>query len=333
MSSSLSVGAKAPFFNLPAVNLARCISLADYAGRRLVLILLPPLLSDALGASLAGYSQIEQTTRFAELMTDVVAISAAAPDKAQTLVHQASVCFPLLSDPSLQCLGAYVEPASDPKALPVVYLIDEMGVVRAAYDVSNNAGLPSPTAVARAVRRLNAPKPLPASIEDWRLGPDDAAVAIIEYSDYQCEHCMKLHRVMKYLEGAFPGQLLIVHRHLPLRYSHPLAQQASEAAEAAGAQGKFWAMHDSLFGAQGALEREHLILYAREIGLDVVKFALELDSHRYQEAVNDDFKRAVDLGIKRPPTVFINGIVWEETYTEEEMEARIRSLLTDLRTG
>ncbi|MCX6033146.1 MAG: DsbA family protein [Chloroflexi bacterium] len=116
----------------------------------------------------------------------------------------------------------------------------------------------------------------------------------------------------------------MVRRHLPLRATHPLAQLA---AEAAGAQGRFGAMHDRLFAAQGALEREQLIAHAGEIGLNVAQFTADLDGRHHQEVVNEDFKRAVAAGIKLPPMLFVNGVLYEGLRTRQELAARMRSLL------
>jgi protein-disulfide isomerase len=89
-----------------------------------------------------------------------------------------------------------------------------------------------------------------------------------------------VYRLLKEVVPVYGDKLLWIHRHLPLRHSHPLAQGAAEAAEAAGAQGKFWDMHDRLFEAEGALEREQLITYAQDVGLEVDRFTHDLDNRR-----------------------------------------------------
>jgi protein-disulfide isomerase len=212
--------------------------------------------------------------------------------------------------------------------LPTVYLADETATVRLTYEAARYPDLPNPAAVARAARKLNdALRPAAVTAADWRLGPDDAAVVLIEYSDYQCGHCMTLHAALRAVEHDLGDRLLVVHRHLPLRATHPLAQLAAEAAESAGAQGHFWAMHDRLFAARGALEREQLIAYAGEIGLDVAQFTVDLDDRRRQEAVNEDFKRAVAAGIKLPPTLFVNGVLYEGPRTPADLAMRIGGLL------
>ena len=211
---------------------------------------------------------------------------------------------------------------------PTAVLIDEEGRIRAVYDAARYPNLPGPQALARGLRKLNdVPRPAPVTGEDWRVGPLDAPVTLIEYSDYQCHHCAETAAVLKELTALYGERLLLVHRHFPLRQAHPLAQKAAEAAEAAGAQGKFWEMHHRLFAVGGALEREHLAAYASEIGLDTRRFLEELEGGRYEEAVNEDFRSAAASGVRLPPTLFVNGILFEGPRTMQALRARVDSLL------
>jgi protein-disulfide isomerase len=98
-----------------------------------------------------------------------------------------------------------------------------------------------------------------------------------------------------------------VFRHLPLRDVHPHAQLAAEAAEAAGAQGRFWEMHDLLFDHQEALRARDLIRYAEELELDVERFERELRSHEHAGRVARDVESAELSGVSGTPTFFING--------------------------
>jgi protein-disulfide isomerase len=179
--------------------------------------------------------------------------------------------------------------------------------------------------VTRAIKKMvGVPRPTPASLDDWQLGPPDAPVVLIEYADYQCGPCREAYRLLKQIVPLYGDKLLWIHRHLPLRHSHPLAQGA---AEAAGAQGKFWDMHDRLFEAEGALEREQLITYAQDVGLEVDRFTHDLDNRRFRDAVNEDFKLAVRNKIKRPPALFINSLPLEGSRSEGAICARIEKLL------
>src|SRR2546430_12426040 len=116
---------------------------------------------------------------------------------------------------------------------------------------------------------------LPVSKRDHIEGPADAAVTLVEYGDYECPHCGRAYPIIKDIQRRMGRRLRFVYRNFPLRESHPHAQQAAEAAEAAGAQGKFWEMHDRLFERQFALDGEYLIEYAGDLGLDVARFRKE----------------------------------------------------------
>jgi len=305
----------------------RGLAPVELSGQRLVLIFFPADPSEELVAGLARYG--EQLGALTDQSAAVIGISDASAAALEGLSTAQGLSFPLLSDPDRILAAAYAMLAENGAVQPAVYALDEAGVVRASYDVERYPNLPNPAAVVRAFRKLNdAPRPAPVSDDDWRLGQPDAAVVLIEYSDYQCGHCQVLHAALEPALGQFGDRLLLVHRHLPLRATHPLAQQAAEAAEAAGVQGQFWAMHHRLFEARGALEREQLIAYAAELGLDVARFTAEVDGRAHQEAVNDDFKRAVAGGIKLPPTLFINGMLYEGSRTKQELRMRISAILS-----
>ena len=102
-------------------------------------------------------------------------------------------------------------------------------------------------------------------------------------------------------------RLRFVFRQFPLKEAHPHAEAAAEASEAAGAQGKFWEMHDTLFRNQRALDTKDLIDYAAEIGVDANRVAKELASGVYRRKVRDDFRGGIRSGVNGTPTFFING--------------------------
>ena len=97
-------------------------------------------------------------------------------------------------------------------------------------------------------------------------------------------------------------------RHFPLTEIHPHALPAAEAAEAAGAQERFWEMHDLLFENQPALDAPDLLRYARMLGLDVPRFVSEMAEHVHEPRVREDFMSGVRSGVNGTPTFFINGI-------------------------
>src|SRR5205814_5210772 len=109
-------------------------------------------------------------------------------------------------------------------------------------------------------------------------GPADAPVTIVAWSDYACAYCNRVQGTLDHLARLYPGQLRWVHRTLPLDDENTLGP---EAALAAAAQGRFRPMNDRLFGLGGRVDRAAVELLARELGLDMVRFRADLDSHAY----------------------------------------------------
>ena len=100
----------------------------------------------------------------------------------------------------------------------------------------------------------------------------------------------------------------LLYRHYPLSGSHPLAQAAAEAAEAAGGQGKFWEMHALLFEHQTALSEKVFDGYAEQLGLDMGRFRKDLKHRTFEARVREDFKRGVANGVYGTPGLFVNGV-------------------------
>lgn len=148
---------------------------------------------------------------------------------------------------------------------------------------------------------------VPVAERDHVRGPASAPVTLVEYGDYECPHCGRAYPIVKQVQASMGRRLRFVFRNFPLRESHPHAQGAAEAAEAAGAQGKFWEMHDRLFERQFALEDASLMEYALELGLDVERFRQELEGRVYEPRVREDFRSGVMSGVNGTPTFFING--------------------------
>src|SRR5690348_15276899 len=123
---------------------------------------------------------------------------------------------------------------------------------------------------------------LPVSSRDHMRGPTSSGLTLLEYGDYECPHCGAAHPVVQAVRWKMGARLRFVFRHFPLTQIHPHAEKAAEAAEAAGAQRKFWAMHDRLFAHQDALDADSLLGHALSLGLDVARFAADLaqDVHR-----------------------------------------------------
>jgi protein-disulfide isomerase len=167
----------------------------------------------------------------------------------------------------------------------------------------------------------------PVSERDHRQGPLTAPATLVEYGDYECPYCGMAHPITKELKRRLGDQLCFVYRHFPLAQVHPHAELAAEAAEAAGAQGKFWQMHDTLFEHQHALDEVHLVRYAAALQLDTGKFRLELAQHLYADRVGEDFMSGVRSGVNGTPTFFINGLRYDGPYDLETILAAIEEAM------
>ncbi len=140
---------------------------------------------------------------------------------------------------------------------------------------------------------------------DHIRGSANASITLIEFGDFECPYCGQAEPVVRELLA--DRDLRYVWRHLPLTDVHARAQIAAEAAEAAGAQGQFWQMHDLLFSHQDKLQAADLLRYADELGLDVDRFHDELKAHAHATRIAQDVESADVSGASGTPTFFING--------------------------
>jgi Na+/H+ antiporter NhaA len=162
---------------------------------------------------------------------------------------------------------------------------------------------------------------------DHIRGPDEAPVTLVEYGDYECPYCGRAEGTVRELVRDFSQDLRYVFRHLPLEDVHPHAELAAEAAEAAGAQGRFWEMHDLLFADQGALEPVDLRDRAARLGLDVERFWDEVRTRAHARRVTEDVRSADESGVAGTPTFFINGLRHQGSYDVDTLSAAIRLAL------
>lgn len=157
----------------------------------------------------------------------------------------------------------------------------------------------------------------PVGKDDHSAGPDNAPITLVEYGDYECPHCGRAYPILKSIQRKLGNKLRFVFRNFPLSESHPHAEHAAEASEAAAAQKKFWPMHDTLFENQRALDDSDLMAYGGEIGLDVDRFAKEMESERWADAVREDFSTGIRSGVNGTPTFFVNGVRFDGDWTAE----------------
>jgi protein-disulfide isomerase len=160
---------------------------------------------------------------------------------------------------------------------------------------------------------------VPVSEQDHAQGPADAAVTLVEYGDYQCPYCGAAYPVVKGVQRGMGDRLRFVFRNFPISTSHPHAQGAAEAAEAAGAQGKFWEMHDMLYEHQAMLDQGHLLRMAEQVGVEGERFKEDMAERRYETRVRDDFMSGVRSGVNGTPTFFINGVRYDGQVDEAHL--------------
>jgi Na+:H+ antiporter, NhaA family len=145
---------------------------------------------------------------------------------------------------------------------------------------------------------------------DHVRGSAEAAVTLVEYGDFQCPYCGEAYPVVRELRERFGDQLRFVFRHMPLADLHPRAPCAAEAAEAAGAQERFWEMHDRLFEHQLELSDSDLRTHAEAVGVpDGERFDAELRDGVHAARVEEDYRSGAQSGVPSTPRFFVNGMI------------------------
>jgi protein-disulfide isomerase len=137
-------------------------------------------------------------------------------------------------------------------------------------------------------------------------GSKNAPLQVVIFSDFQCPFCKRVEPQLSQLEKEYGSKMHMVWKNYPLPF-HNNAEPAAEAAMAAGAQGKFWEMHDKLFENNTALDRANLEKYAQDLGLNMAKFKSDLDAQKYKDQIQSDTKEGQAVGVNGTPAVFING--------------------------
>jgi protein-disulfide isomerase len=186
---------------------------------------------------------------------------------------------------------------------------------------------PSSPAAPVAAEGTEGPTRLEVSVDDDpSLGPADAPITIVEFSDFNCPYCKKWHtQIYPQLMAAYPDQIRFVYRDFPITSEESLA--AAQAANCAGEQDAYWQFHDSLLSGGLDLGREAYTQYATRLGLDVEALLACLDSGKYIDEVEADARYAAGLGVSGTPTFFINGLPLVGAQPLTEFQAVIESEL------
>jgi protein-disulfide isomerase len=138
------------------------------------------------------------------------------------------------------------------------------------------------------------------------LGPKDARITLVEFSDFECPYCSLAVVEVHSLMAAYPKDVKLIYKQFPLSM-HAHAPLAAAASLAANEQGKFWPMHDILFKNFRKLSRENILVWAKDLGLDMDRFKADLDSKKYESVIQKDVADGEAVGVYGTPAFFING--------------------------
>ncbi len=163
------------------------------------------------------------------------------------------------------------------------------------------------------------------------LGPNNALVTIVEFSDFQCPFCSRVEDTLRAVRQRYGNDVRIVWKNAPLPM-HDRATPAAEAAMAANAQGKFWEMHDLLYQNQRALSDADLERYAQQVGLDMTRYRADMAAHRFAASVTADSQLATRINAQGTPNFFINGTQLVGAQPVERFTALIDAVLARART-
>ena len=191
-------------------------------------------------------------------------------------------------------------------------------------DIHQNSNKPRPNE-AEIVTLKNV-----VTLRDHASGPAEAPVTMVQYGNFECIDCGRAYPVLKQVRSLLLSSLRFVFRHFPTIRTHPHSLRAAEAAEAAGAQGRFWEMHDQLFAHQRALEDRHLLQYARRVGLDDDRFRRDMTENTFLKQIEDDYQHSLfDEHVTGTPTFYINGVRYTGAVDMESLPVAIKDADTE----
>ncbi len=150
-------------------------------------------------------------------------------------------------------------------------------------------------------------------------GLSGAVVQLEEFSDFQCPACKAAQPIIDDVIETFGDRVHFTYKHYPLVQAHTKALTAAMASECVNDQGKFWEYHDILFDKQPALSRAELITYATQVGVDVTKFTVCLDSRAKLGIVRADMAEGDKLGVQGTPSFFLNGVLINDWFKLKEL--------------
>ena len=169
--------------------------------------------------------------------------------------------------------------------------------------------------------------------DDHVRGRADAPVTVLEYGDYECPFCRGASRDVHRLLDSRPGLIRFVFRNFPIPQLHPHAEQAAEAAEAAGAQGKFWPMYELLLQPASRLGLDSLLDYAADLGLDLARFRDEVTGQAYAAKIERDVQQGIRDGVNATPKFYVDGERIDGKLPLEGVEDAIRAAVRAVSGG
>ena len=198
--------------------------------------------------------------------------------------------------------------------LPLIFLIG-LGVGYLIWGLSPATTINNPQAAAAAAEPTTAPQQIQRydvpEDGDPSTGPAEAAITIIEFSDFECTYCRQWQlEVWPLLQKEYGNQIRLVYRDFPLYGLHANAAPAAEAANCAGDQNKYWEFHDKLFNSNSNYSVELYQQFAVELSMSVDDFTSCLSSGKYADEVKADYDWAANLGVQSTPTFFIMAFRW-----------------------
>ncbi|RTZ48136.1 DsbA family protein [Candidimonas sp. SYP-B2681] len=149
---------------------------------------------------------------------------------------------------------------------------------------------------------------------DHVIGSPAHRIHVVQYGDFECPSCAQAYPSVKILLKNFGEHLCFAFRHFPLIEAHPHAELAAEAAETAGAQGKFWPMHDWLFENRDHLKAKSLRQYAAALDLDMLRYDAEMADHFYLQRIRENIASGRASGVQGSPAFFINGSIIDVSF-------------------
>jgi len=177
------------------------------------------------------------------------------------------------------------------------------------------------------MNKANDPRAHEAALAaaDHMLGDADARLTLVEYGDYECPACTQAEPLTRHLVKSFGKRLRFIYRHFQLMEMHPQSELAAEAAEAAAAQGEFWAMHQLLCSHPHQLDLAALATHAQSIGLDMNRFNGEMADRIYTQRIQEHRRAGERSGVHATPSFFLNGTPVDVSFGFEKLEEAIHA--------